>query len=213
MSARAGFLVVVAAPSGTGKTTVCRKVVACDERLVFSVSHTTRPRREGETEGADYHFVSGAEFAAMVSAEQFLEYASYNDNLYGTSWQAIDAPLAEGFDVLLEIEVQGARQVRAQRPDARFIFLLPPSLGELRRRLTARGTDDPEAIERRLALAQVELGSAPDFDYALVNDDVEVCAERLEEVLQAERRGEVTLLRERHAPRPALERFRSAAAR
>ena len=144
----AGIPFVVAAPSGTGKTTVCRRVVAEGERIEFSISHTTRTRREGERDGVDYHFVSDERFRELADRGAFLEWAIYNGHRYGTSWSSIEEPLAEGRDVLLEIEVQGARQVRARRADARMIFLLPPSMEVLRSRLESRGTDAPDEIER-----------------------------------------------------------------
>jgi guanylate kinase len=204
MSARRGFPVVVAAPSGTGKTTVCRAVVERDPQIVFSISHTTRPMRRGEVAGIDYHFVKPEEFEAGVAAGEFLEWATYNGNRYGTSWRAIDAPLAEGRDVLLEIEVQGARQVRAARADARFIFLLPPSLVTLRARLEGRGSDTAEVIAARLELARRELEDGPRFDYAVVNDDLDACVGEVLAILAAERTGSVEALRARHAPGPTV---------
>jgi guanylate kinase len=210
MNGRRGFPVVVAAPSGTGKTTVCREVVARDEEIVFSISHTTRPCRPGEEDGVDYHFVRPAEFEEQVEAGAFLEWAEYNGNRYGTSWAAIDAPLREGRDVLLEIEVQGARQVRAAREDARFVFLLPPSLGALRDRLEKRGSDTPEAIAARLELARRELGDGPRFDYAVVNDRLDDCVEDVLAILAAERMGDTDALRTRHAPGPAVAKLLGA---
>lgn len=209
MKSRIGFPVVVAAPSGTGKTTVCRQVVSRDPKIEFSVSHTTRTRREGERDGVDYHFVDQAEFMREAESDGFLEWAVYNDRRYGTSWRAIEAPLAEGRDVLLEIEVQGARQVRERRPDARFLFLLPPSFEMLRARLTGRGTDTPEQVERRLELARRELEAVGDFDYAVVNDDLEACVRDVLAILEAERRGEVDALRARFDPDRAAERLKS----
>lgn len=203
----AGFPVVVAAPSGTGKTTVCREVVARDDRIVLSVSHTTRRRRERERDGVDYHFVSQPEFTRLVEEGAFLEWATYNDNRYGTSWAAIEAPLAQGLDVLLEIEVQGARQVRKRRPDARLVFLLPPSFDTLRRRLTGRGTDTPEEVARRLEVARSELRALVEFDYAVVNDDLERCVGDVLAILAAERRGESAALRRRFDPAQATQRF------
>ena len=206
MSPQAGFPLVVAAPSGTGKTTVCRALVSRDPRLVFSVSHTTRARRPGEEDGRDYHFVGEAEFRRMIDAGEFLEWAVYNDRLYGTSFAAIDAGLASGRDVVLEIEVQGARQVRKRRGDARLVFLLPPSWPELEVRLRGRGTDGEEEIERRLVVAKGELAAAEEFDYAVVNDDLETCVRELAEIVAAERRGDTAALRARFAPAPALSR-------
>jgi guanylate kinase len=204
---RPGFPLVIAAPSGTGKTTVCRQLVQQDPQLVFSVSHTTRAQRPGEHEGRDYHFVSRAEFERMVGAGEFLEWAVYNDHRYGTSFGAIESALAAGHDVVLEIEVQGARQVRARRTDARLVFLLPPSWGALEARLRGRGTDTPEQIARRLTTAHEELRAAREFDYAVLNDDVERCVQELRRILAAERRGDATALREALAPGPALARF------
>ena len=199
MSDRTGFPVVVAAPSGTGKTTVCREVVERDGRIVFSVSHTTRKQRPGERDGVDYHFVSDAEFVRLVEEGAFLEWAVYNERRYGTSLASIDAPLREGLDVLLEIEVQGARQVRARRPDARFVFLLPPSLAVLRQRLVGRGTDSPEEVERRLKVAIAELEAVHDFDYAVTTYDLETCVRDVLEILAAERAGDPTRVRGRFA--------------
>lgn len=204
------FPVVVAAPSGTGKTTVCREVVERDAGVVFSVSHTTRPRRSGETDAEDYHFVSTDRFQQLVNEGAFLEWAVYNDHHYGTSWAAIDAPLTAGRDVLLEIEVQGARQVRERRADARFIFLVPPSLEVLRDRLTRRGTDSPAQVARRLDLARRELHAIGDFDYAVANDDLETCVREVLEILAAERGGACAPLRDRFDTARALERLLAA---
>ena len=136
MGERVGIPFVLAAPSGTGKTTLCQAALARDSRLDFSISHTTRAARKGEQDGRDYHFVSPAEFRRLVGEGAFVEHAEYNAENYGTSHEALRVPLVErGHDVLLEIEVQGAAQVRERRPDARFIFLLPPSMDELERRL------------------------------------------------------------------------------
>lgn len=206
---RRGIPFVVAAPSGTGKTTLCRRLVEEEPGLVFSVSHTTRARRNGEREGVDYHFVSRAGFEALRAQGAFLESAEYNGNLYGTSWAAIDAPLAQGLDVLLEIETQGARQVRARRSDARFLFLLPPSLAELERRLRGRDTDSEAAVAQRLRWArEIEIPAAIDFDYAVVNDDFERCLAALREIVAAERRGDSAALRERFEPQRVLAGLR-----
>jgi len=185
-----GIPFVVSAPSGTGKTTVCRALVASDPLLELSVSHTTRAKRSGEREGVHYHFVSAAEFRRLASEGAFLEYAEYAGNLYGTSYAAIEAPLARGRDLLLEVDVQGALQLRERRRDARLVFLLPPSLDELERRLRSRGTDAPEAVERRLALVRRELEAVTAFDYAVVNEAVERTVEALREIVAAERAGD-----------------------
>ena len=209
-SPRRGIPFVVAAPSGTGKTTVCRRVIERDAGVVFSISHTTRPKRDGEVDGEHYHFTDRGEFERLAADGAFLEWAEYNDCKYGTSWAAIDAPLAAGKDVLLEIEVQGARQVRERRGDARFIFLLPPSIRALRARLVQRGTDSEDQIERRLELAFRELEAIHTFDYAVVNEELETCVRNVLEILEGERRGGAQALRRRFATGAALERLRSA---
>lgn len=205
---RVGIPFVVAAPSGTGKTTVCRRVVSADPLVEFSVSHTTRPRRSGERDGVDYHFVSRERFLELVEQGAFLEWAEYNRNRYGTSWAAIEGPLAAGRDVLLEIEIQGAAQVRARRADARLVFLLPPSLEVLEDRLCGRGTDGADEIQRRLAVARKEIEAAPDFDFAVVNDDLERCVATLAAILEGCRSGDEAALRARYAPEHALEALR-----
>ena len=205
-----GIPFVVAAPSGTGKTTVCRRVVAQDDHLSFSISHTTRRKRDGEVDGRDYCFVDEPEFRRLVAEGAFLEWAEYNANLYGTSWDAIDSGLAGGRDVLLEIEIQGARQVRARRPDARLIFLLPPSMQELERRLQGRGTDSQDEIRRRLEVAKRELEAICDFDYAVTNDELDACVANVLEIIRAERDGSTSALRERFSPALAEEKFRGS---
>ena len=207
MSPRSGIPVVVAAPSGTGKTTVCREVVARDAGIEFSISHTTRAQRPRERDGVDYHFVSAAEFQRLVDEGAFLEWAVYNGHRYGTSWKAIDGPLRQGRDLLLEIEVQGARQVRERRADARFIFLLPPTLATLRERLERRGSDDAAAIATRLEIARREMEEGASFDYAVVNDQLERCVDEVLAILAAERSGDTARLRARHAPGPAIARL------
>jgi guanylate kinase len=210
-AARKGIPFVIAAPSGTGKTTVCRRVVEGDALIEFSVSHTTRTPRAREREGVHYHFVAREDFEKLAEEGAFLEWAEYNGNLYGTSWQSVEEPLAAGRDVLLEIEVQGAAQVRERRPDARFIFLLPPSMQALRQRLQGRGTDSAAEVERRLAWAErEELGAGTAFDYAVVNGDLETCVAEVRGILEAERAGEVGELRRRFDPARALAGLRRA---
>jgi guanylate kinase len=207
VSGRRGIPFVVSAPSGTGKTTVCRALVERDPMLRFSVSHTTRRPRPGERDGVEYFFVDRARFRELVAAGFFLEHAEYAGNLYGTSHAAIDGPLAEGFDLLLEIEVQGAAQIRERRPDARFVFLLPPSREEVERRLRARGQDDGDAIARRLAILQRELEAVHGFDYVVVNDDLETCVRGVQAIVAAERAGETDRVRAEHGRRAVLPRL------
>lgn len=208
MSGRRGIPFVVSAPSGTGKTTVCRAVVLRDEQVEFSISHTTRPRRPGEQDGVHYHFVSAEAFAERVAAGGFVEHAEYAGNQYGTSWESIDEPLAAGRDLLLEVEVQGARQLRARRDDARLVFLLPPSWQELEARLRGRGTDSEEAIAKRLETAHVELAAVHQFDYAVVNDVVEDTIESVLAIVRAERSGEPGEVRERFGRARVVEGMR-----
>jgi guanylate kinase len=197
--AREGIPFVVTAPSGTGKTTLCRAVLERDSGIRFSVSHTTRRPRAGETDGVDYHFVNVGEFERLVAEGGFLEHAEYGGNCYGTSWRALEEPLEAGLDLLLEIEVQGARQVRERRGDARSIFLLPPSMEVLGERLRRRDTDSPEMIGRRLAIAREEVAAAERFDYVVVNDRLEEAVASVLEIVDAERRGLGDTLRERRA--------------
>lgn len=201
---RRGLVFVVSAPSGTGKTTVCHEVVSRDGGIDMSVSHTTRKARPGERDGVNYHFVSEAEFRRLAEDDAFLEYAEYGGNLYGTSWSALEKPRAVGRDVLLEIEVQGGQQVRERMPDARLVFLVPPSFAELEQRLRGRGTDAPEVIERRLAIAHQELQAVVRYDYVVVNDVVEGAVARVLEIVRAERRGEVAERHRRAAVLPGL---------
>jgi guanylate kinase len=189
---------VVAAPSGTGKTTVCRAVVERDPGISFSVSHTTRRRREGERDGVDYHFVDSKAFKDLAGDGAFLVWAEYGGNLYGTSWKSLREPLEGGRDILLEIEVQGAQQVRERQPEVTFIFLLPPTLEALEERLRGRGTDDEEVIDRRLTIARRELEAVHIFDYAVVNDQLEVAIETVLEIIHGERAGQRARLLERH---------------
>lgn len=216
MSARErGRPFLVAAPSGTGKTTVCREVMRRDPRLRFSISHTTRAPRAGEVDGEHYHFVDVATFRRMVDAGAFLEHAEYANNLYGTSWASLETPLAQGYDLLLEIEVQGARQVRRKQGrhglDVCFIFLLPPSRAELERRLRARGTDSEDAIGKRLAVADVELEAAEIFDYAVVNDALATAVEDVLAIVGAVREGRAAAIADRFGRERVVERWRRTA--
>lgn len=206
MTGSVGIPFVVAAPSGTGKTTVCRRVVEADPCVDFSVSHTTRARRRGERDEVDYFFVTRARFDELIEEGAFLEWAEYNRHRYGTSRAALDALLEQGRDVLLEIEIQGAAQVRERRSDARFVFLLPPSVERLEARLRGRGTDSEEEIERRLGVARREIHAAAAFDFAVVNDDLDRCVADVAEIVAGCRTGREVALRERFAPAAALAR-------
>lgn len=197
-----GQLFVVSAPSGAGKTTLTRMLLAADDGIRLSVSHTTRSRRPGEEDGRHYHFIDMPTFEAMRGRGEFLEFAQVHGNCYGTSKAWISERLAAGEDVLLEIDWQGARQVRAAFPSAVSIFVLPPSLAELKRRLDTRATDSAEVIDRRIAAAEGEMRQVDDFAYAIINEDLErafgdlqavVRASRLAVPLQRARRPEVFL--------------------
>jgi len=180
-----GTLIVLSGPSGAGKSTVIAELLS-RRNIYFSVSFTTRSPREGERDGVNYNFVDRAEFERMIAADELLEYAEYVGNYYGTSLKVIREHLDRGEDVLLDIEVQGAAKVRKRCPEAVFIFLLPPSLEELARRLRARGTDTEEAITRRLDRARTECGQMEKYDYLVVNGDVSAAADELCAILAAE---------------------------
>lgn len=170
---RTGQLYVISAPSGAGKTSLVKALLAARTELVVSVSHTTRSPRAHEIDGRDYHFVSAAEFQRLASHGAFLEHAQVFDNYYGTGREQVDARLAAGSSVLLEIDWQGARQVRQSVPDCVSIFILPPSRSVLEERLRARGTDSEAIIARRLADAAADMSHCLEFDYAVVNDRFE----------------------------------------
>lgn len=201
---------IVAAPSGTGKTTVCRKALERDPQLRFSVSHTTRTPRKGEVDGEDYYFVDREEFERLVARDVFLEHAEFNGNWYGTSIEALEAPLASGLDLIVEIEVQGAQQLKARLSDGCFVFLLPPSMATLRERLAKRGTDTEEAMTRRLSIANTELEAIPYFDYVIVNDDLEVAVASFLEVIHATRAGDTRAVEEAYGRPAAYARWHDA---
>ena len=182
-----GRLFVVSAPSGTGKTTVVEKLVERMPDLVLSRSYTSRAAREGERDGVDYNFVSRARFEQMIQAGAFLEYADVFGNFYGTSAADTEAALQAGRDVVLVIDVQGARQVREGGLSLVSVFVLPPSYPVLEQRLRGRSKDSPEAILRRLAVAREEVTGYCDYDYVVVNDDLEQCVEALRSIVIAER--------------------------
>ena len=181
-----GQLFIVAAPSGAGKTTLV-KLLLVEDPVRLSISHTTRMPRAGEENGVAYHFVSVADFKAMVAAGDFLEWAEVHGNFYGTSKSWIANELAAGRDVLLEIDWQGAQQVRKIFAQAVGVFILPPSMEELTQRLTGRGTDSAEVIERRLVAAQDEMRHVGEFDYVIINDTLQQALSELISVLRASR--------------------------
>lgn len=183
-----GILFVISGPSGTGKSSLVRKVLAGLGGLSFSVSYTTRPRRPGEEDGREYHFVDDATFDRMVAAGAFLEWAHVFGRRYGTGREPTERALAAGRDLLLDIDVQGARQVLAASLDAVTVFVLPPSFEVLAGRLRGRGSETDEDARNRLALARREAEEYPRYDYLIVNDDLDRACRELRAVVEAERR-------------------------
>lgn len=181
-----GKTFIISGPSGVGKSTVLKKLFEARENLYFSISATTRTPRAGERDGIDYHFIDADEFHTMIDKEEFLEYAEYVNNFYGTPKKYVDDAMSEGKDVILDIEIQGAFQVYAKRPDVIRIFIAPPSWQELESRLRNRGTDTEEKIQKRLLRAKVELEAAKNYDYLVINDNVDVAVEELKAILMAE---------------------------
>jgi len=178
-----GKLFILAAPSGGGKTSLAQALIESSPSIVRSVSHTTRAPRPGERDGVDYYFVSSEEFERLAAAGEFLEHASVFGNRYGTSWHAVEAPLAAGKHVLLTIDWQGARRIKQQLPQARGIFILPPSRQALEARLRARGQDSDETIAGRMRAALSEISHYDEFDVVVVNDDFPAAIEDLKAVI------------------------------
>jgi guanylate kinase len=184
----AGDLFIVSSPSGGGKTTLISKLLTRHAGdLHFSVSHTTRSRRNGEENGREYHFVTAKEFRGMIGREEFLEWAEVHGNLYGTARKEVLPRLAAGQDVILDIDVQGVRQVKSKYPASIAVFILPPSAAELSRRLRARGLDDEGQIEKRLANAAREIDEVSQYDYAIINDDLDRALVELSSIVSAAR--------------------------
>lgn len=182
-----GLLIVVSGASGTGKGTVCKKILDEMPQIVYSISATTRTPRPGEVDGREYYFLSRNEFTTWIADEKFLEFAEVYGNFYGTPLNKIEERLNRGEDVLLEIDVQGALNVKRKCPEGVYIFLLPPSLQELKRRIEGRGTETPESLARRLANAVAEIKIGREYDYVVVNDSVDDAAAQIKAILVAER--------------------------
>lgn len=178
---------IIAAASGTGKTSLVDAVVEGLDNIEISVSHTTRPKRESERNGENYYFVDQAEFEAKIKAEGFLEYAKVFKHYYGTPRKWVEDQLTKGKDVILEIDWQGAFQVKKLRPDAVMIFILPPTMQELRKRLEKRNQDDATIIEYRLGIARSEIEHCPEFDYIVVNDQFDVAVKDLRSIIHSHR--------------------------
>ena len=193
-----GHLFIVAAPSGAGKTTLVRLLLEKDAAISVSISSTTRAPRPGEKDGREYHFVDVQSFVEMVSRGEFLEWAEVHGNYYGTSKRWIETEMAAGRDVLLEIDWQGAQQVRKVFPAAIGVFILPPSMEELKSRLSDRGTDSAEIIARRIAAARDEMRHVDEFDYVIINDDLQQALGNLRSIVSASRL-QYSTQRQRHS--------------
>ncbi len=182
-----GLLIVISGPSGTGKGTICKSLFQRRPDIFFSVSATTRPPRDGEVEGVHYHFKDRTTFEAMLARDEFLEWALVYGNYYGTPRRPVMDALAAGKDVLLEIDVQGALKVKEKAPEGVYIFIVPPSLDILRKRITGRGTDTATVIEKRMGEALSELAHMPEYDYVVVNDVVAEAVDRVLSIIIAEK--------------------------
>jgi guanylate kinase len=182
-----GILYIISAPSGAGKSSLVRAIVHKLADVVVSVSHTTRPMREGEVDGQDYHFIEESRFNAMVEQGDFLEHAQVFGNYYGTSKQSIEEQLLSGKDVILEIDWQGARQIRQRMSDSRSVYILPPSISALKQRLSNRGQDTDEVIDSRMREAVSEMSHYGEFDYIVINDDFDEATEQLASIFVCNR--------------------------
>jgi len=187
MVKRKGLLLVVSGPSGAGKGTICKALLNKNDQIKLSVSATTRKPRTGEVDGVNYFFIEKEKFTQMIENGEFLEYAQIYDNFYGTPKAAIMECLEKGQDVILEIEMQGASQIKEVCPDGVFIFVLPPSLEELKNRIVGRGTETAEEIEKRFSCAFDEINKIVDYDYFIVNDDVEKSVKQVEGIILSEK--------------------------
>lgn len=189
-----GTIFVVSAPSGAGKTTICNMAVDFSPGLKHSISYTTRPPRTGEKNGVQYWFTDDATFDRMIKDGEFLEYAGVFGKRYGTSRKDLESLVSQGVDVLLEIDVQGAENVRGKLPEATFIFVLPPSVKECEKRLKLRGKDSDAEIERRLKTAVGEIKKAPEYDYIIINEDLNAAFETFKSIIIAEKSNRANML-------------------
>ncbi len=187
MSMKRGMPIVISAASGTGKTSLCRRLLDTLSHTTRSISYTTRSPRGEERDGRDYHFIRDDEFDLMIERNAFIEWAKVFDHRYGTGLDAVEAQLERGLDVLLDIDVQGGAQIRDRLPDALLVFLLPPSMEELKRRLVNRGTDGPDVVTLRLEKARGEIAQARDYDFIIVNDDFDQAAADLRAIIRVQR--------------------------
>ena len=187
MSKRTPLLLIVSSPSGAGKTTLCKRLLEEFKDVRFSISHTTRPPRSNEVDGQDYFFINNETFNKMQDDDQFIECAHVHGNSYGTSLGEIKTAAANEVDLIFDIDYQGTRQVKERYPDAIAIFIMPPSIDELKRRLSSRGTETPESLEKRFTAALGEIAHYDEFDYLLVNDNLDEAYDRLRAILISQR--------------------------
>lgn len=186
-SKQQGLLIVISAPSGAGKGTIINKMLEKNNNLWLSVSETSRPMRANDIDGITYHFCTKEEFEEKIKDDYFLEYALYANNYYGTPKKYIQEHLSKGQDVILEIEIQGAMQIKKLIPEALFIFIMPPSLNELKKRLVGRNTDTKEKILERFKIAYQEINDVTKYNYVVVNDEIDVAADKILSIIKAER--------------------------
>lgn len=182
-----GLLIVVSGPSGAGKGTICKEVLERRSDIFVSTSATTREPRNGEIEGLNYFFITHEEFEKKIEEDEFIEYAEVYKNLYGTPKETVLAKLNQGENILLEIDIQGALQVKKRYPEGVFIFILPPSMAELKSRIIGRGSETPESLERRFSSAYEEIEFVNQYDYYIINDQVKRAADLMESIIDAER--------------------------